>query len=258
MNYVKRMVMAMFLCICLFGNTITSKAALADLPAPDYEAAGLEYYITAQNRAAVKIQGGSDAKAHIKIPEKVKIQGKSYTVTEIQTTAYIHDTAAANKMERVSRDDRQYFKNTKVKDIEIPKTVKKIQTGAFSYFTKLKKITVAKDNKKYSTDSKGLYTKDKKTLILAFPGTGTYKVKENVKTIAPRAFVGMKYSKVVIPHSCNKIGARAFFKCGRLKNVTCGYAVTYGKYAFFGTKVPGIDQYGNVLPPDDNMVIPCK
>ena len=170
-------------------------------------------------------------------------------------------------MEKVSRDDRQYFRNTKVKDIQIPKTVKKIQTGAFSYFTKLKKITVAKDNKKYSADGKGLYTKDKKTLILAFPGTGTYKVKESVKVIAPRAFAGMKYSKVVLPHSCNKIGSRAFFKCSRLKSVNFSYVRKYGKYAFFGTKVKGIDKYGNMYglcgdlqPQVENTIEiePCK
>lgn len=245
MKYLKKVCIAITaICICLSGSGITSQAAVAPQKA-DYAAAGLKYYIRSDKKTvAVKIQ---NEKANIKIPEKVKIKGKSYRVTEIKSTAIKHDTVVMDKKEAVARDNKQYFKNTKTKTVSIPKTVTKIETGAFSYFTKLKKITVSKENQKYMSTSKGVFSKDGKTLILAFNGTGTYKVKSGVEKIAARAFVGTKYSKVSLPDSCYEIGIRAFFKCSKLTQVKGGSLCVCGKYAFFGTKVKGVDKYGTML-----------
>lgn len=235
-------IMAVF-SICLLGSGMTSKAAVVPQEA-DYTAAGLEYYIhPGQQTVAVRIQ---NEKKDIKIPETVQIQGKSYMVTEIKNTAIKHDTVVIGKKAKVARDDKEYFKNTKTKTVNIPKTVTKIETGAFSYYTKLKKVIISEDNPQYMSTTKGIFSKDGKILILAFNGTGTYKVKNNVEKIGERAFVGTRYSRVSLPDSCYEVGARAFFKCSKLKQIKGGSLCVCGKYAFFGTKVKGVDKYGTM------------
>lgn len=235
-------IMAAF-CICLLGNGITSKASVAPQEA-DYTVGGLKFYIhSGQQTAAVQIQ---NKKADVKIPETVQIQGKSYKVTEIKSTAIKHDTVVIGKKAKVARDNKEYFKNTKAKTVAIPKTVTKIETGAFSYYTKLKKVVIDKENPEYMSTSKGIFSKDGKTLVLAFNGTGTYKVRDNVEKIGDRAFVGTKYSKVSLPDSCYEIGTRAFFKCSKLKQIKGGSLCICGKYAFFGTKVKGVSKYGTM------------
>lgn len=230
-------------CICLLGSSMTSNAAVMPQEA-DYTAAGLKFYIhPGQQTAAVQIQ---NKKANVKIPETVQIQGKAYEVTEIKSTAIKHDTVVMGKKAKVARDDKEYFKNTKTKTVAIPKTVTKIETGAFSYFTKLKKVVIDKENPNYMSTSKGIFSKDGKILILAFNGTGTYKVRDNVEKIGDRAFVGTKYSKVSLPDSCYEIGTRAFFKCSKLKQIKGESLCVCGKYAFFGTKVKGVDKYGTM------------
>lgn len=85
------------------------------------------------------------------------IQGKSYAITEIKCDAVRHDTVVRGKKANVARDDKEYFKNTKAKTVWIPKTVTKIETGAFSYFTKLKKIVVDKANPQFFSTRKGVF-----------------------------------------------------------------------------------------------------
>lgn len=244
MKYLKRILIAMtVICINVMGISFQSEAAVVPEKA-DYEEDGLEYYIhPAQQTTAVKIQ---NKKTDIKIPETVAIQGKIYEVTEIKSSAIKHDTVAISKKAAVARDDKEYFKNTKTKTVVIPKTVTKIETGAFSYFTKLKKITVSHDNPKYMSTSKGVFSKNGKILVLAFNGTGTYKVRNGVEKIAARAFVGTKYRRVFLPDSCYKVGTRAFFKCNKLCKIKGGSLCICGKYAFYGTKVKGVDKYGTM------------
>lgn len=230
--------------ICLLGSGMTSKAAVVPQEA-DFTASGLKYYIhPGQQTVAVQIQNKN---ADIKIPETVQIQGKSYMVTEIKNTAIKHDTVVIGKKAKVARDDKEYFKNTRTKMVNIPKTVTKIETGAFSYFTKLKKVIISEENPQYMSTSKGIFSKDGKILVLALNGTGTYKVRNGVEKIGDRAFVGTKYSKVSLPDSCYEVGARAFFKCSKLKQVKGGSLCVCGKYAFFGTKVKDVDKYGTML-----------
>lgn len=232
------------LCVLVLGNTMTLKASVKEQK-PAYTSKGLEYYVQADKKSvAVKIQ---NKKETVKIPESVKIRGKKYVVTEIKCTAIPHDTLVLGKKANIARDDKEYFKNTKTKTITIPKTIKKIETGAFSYYTKLTKVTVAKGNKNYKSTSQGIFSKNGKVLIYAVPGSGTYQVKAGVVKIAPRAFAGTKYSKVILPESCNEIGTRAFFKCKNLKKIQGGSLCICGDYAFFGTKVKGVDKYGTML-----------
>lgn len=243
MKYCKIKSAVLVCLLCLLGTGISTRAAV--LPERAYYAKdGLEYYILdGQRTAAVKIKNKN---VKIKIPETVDIQGKSYQVTEIKSAAIAHDTVVVSKKEKVARDDKEYFKNTKAKTVWIPKTVTKIETGAFSYFTNLKKIIIDKDNPSYVSSRKGVFSKDGKTLVLAFNGTGTYKVRNGVEKIADRAFAGTEYKRVILPDSCYKVGTRAFFKCRKLKKIKGGSLCVCGKYAFFGTKVKGADSYGTM------------
>lgn len=243
MKYCKIKCAVLACLLCLLGAGISPRAVVLREQA-DYVADGLEYYIHDGHRtAAVKIKNKN---VEIKIPETVDIQGKSYQVTEVKSAAIAHDTVVMNKKEKVARDDKEYFKNTKAKTVWLPKTVTKIETGAFSYFTNLKKIIIDKENPNYVSSGKGIFSKDGKTLVLAFDGNGTYKVRNGVEMIADRAFAGTKYKQVLLPDSCYKVGTRAFFKCRKLKKIKGGSLCVCGKYAFFGTKVKGADPYGTM------------
>ena len=239
----KAWIAAVILCAVFVKGSITSEAAVVPQE-PDYTAVGLEYYIHSdQKTAAVKIQNKN---TDVIIPETIKIQGKTYQVTEIKSSAIEHDSVVLGKRAKVARDDKEYFKNTKAKNVSIPKTITKIETGAFSYFTKLKKISVAKENAKYMSTTKGIFSKDGTTLILAVQGTGLYRVKNGVEKIAARAFAGTKYNRISLPDSCYKIGTRAFFNCNNLKKIQGGSLCICGNYAFFGTKVKNVDKYGTM------------
>ena len=57
--------------------------------------------------------------------------------------------------------------NTKVKEVIIPKTIEKIEEGAF-YWSDINKITVHPDSPCVIVKNGGLYTKDGSTLLFAF------------------------------------------------------------------------------------------
>lgn len=224
--------------------TLQVKAAVQESKA-DYEAKGLSYYIKENTSSvSVKITSGKSA---VDIPETVFIEKKEYTVTELLSNSIPHDSIIVeSKYKKVGRDAKEYVKNNKTQTINIPKTVKKIEKGAFSYYSKLKKINVAEENPVYMSTEKGLFSKNGKILYAAVQGTGTYKVRKGVEVIADRAFVATKYEKVILPESCYKVGSRAFFKCSKLKQVQGKSFCVCGNYAFYGTKVKGTDRYGTM------------
>ena len=152
--------------------TLQVKAAVQE-PKANYEAKGLSYYIKENTSSvSVKITSG---KSVVDIPETVFIEKKEYTVTELLSNSITQDSIIVeSKYKKVGRDAIEYVKNNKTQTINIPKTVKKIEKGAFSYYSKLKKINVAEENPVYMSTEKGLFSKNGKILYAAVQGTGTY------------------------------------------------------------------------------------
>lgn len=135
---------------------------------------------------------------------------------------------------------------TALKNVIIGKGLEKLGNSVFSNCTALEKFSVAADNAVYSSDETGvLYNKDK-TALLIFPAANaatTYKVAENVRTIADNTFLGTANVKTIeIGDNVTSIGANAFLGGRSLETVIIGKGVaSIGSDAFEGcAKLTGI------------------
>ncbi|MBO5099814.1 MAG: leucine-rich repeat domain-containing protein [Treponema sp.] len=145
--------------------------------------------------------------------------GILYTFNGKQLTACpLQKSGAVKVAEGTEKIDVNAFMNCKkITSVTIPKSVTKIDEGAFGNNTACKKFVVAKGNKKYTAVNGVLYTKDKKTLV-AYPSGKTKK-------------------SFTMPKGVTKIAAAAFMGNAHLKNVKFAVSVkTVGDSAFLGSK----------------------
>lgn len=229
-----KVLLVAFSVVCLLGmSSVKVEAKLADA---DLETKAADYYIIEEavegknGEVSAKLQ---NKLATIDIPETVLIDDKEYTVTEITGLCYPDYPDASLK-----QDAYKCIKNKKTTKIILPKTICKIEKGTFTNFSKLKKISIAKDNPKFKCVKGSVLSQNGEILYGAVTQKGTYKVPKGVKTIASRAFAYSSVKKVILPSSCKKIKARAFYCCKNLKKVTNLKKVkTIGSGAFYKTKV---------------------
>lgn len=207
---------------------------------PDKQTSSLQYYIT--KKANIKNSGTVAVKVRDKvrkvvIPEKIKIKNKFYKVTEIKGTALKHDSVVMENDANIDRDEKEFFINKKVQQIQIPRTVVKIEEGAFNLFPNLKKILVSKNNKVFKSTGAALLSKNGKILYQVCGTSKTYQVPKGVTKIANRAFAYTSVEKVILPKTCTFIGNRAFFKCTKLKKINISNVKKMGIHAFYNTKL---------------------
>ena len=232
--FTRKIVSTLLGAVCLLGM-YSAKVEAKILP-PDLKSKAADYYITED--ATQKTPGEVSAKLQnklvtIEIPEIVTIEGKKYTVTAISGLCYPDYPDSSLK-----QDAYKCAKNKRTKTIILPKTIRRIEKGTFTNFTKLKTIRIAKDNKKFKCVRGSVLSKNGKVLYGAVTQKDTYKVPAGVKTIASRAFAYSKVREVVLPRSCKKIKARAFYKCTKLEIVRNVERVeTIGEGAFYKTRV---------------------
>lgn len=145
--------------------------------------------------------------------------------------------------EGITQIDQRYFTIEGVKQISLPKSLKKIKyqsvyrmNGAYEdWSTTLKSITVNKKNKRFSSSKGVLYSKDKKT-IYAFPSgksVKNYTMPSKVTVIAPYAFYATDIESIKLSSKLTVINKNAFEK-STIKTVTGGGKLRLiDEYAFY-------------------------
>ena len=170
-----------------------------------------------------------DDKVNIVIPETVKVDGVTKTVTDLAQTAF-----GTN--------------NTVTKTISIPATVTvSIPPSAFDECKALTSITVDGNNKFFLSENGVLFNKDKTTLLrypIARTGNG-YTVPATVTKINDKAFMNCSYIEyAVLPDELQTIGSYAFFQCPMLETLVIPDSVNDISTAAF-YKSPNLTVYAN-------------
>ena len=149
----------------------------------------LDCNITSSSTVSVACR---NAKGALVIPENVKDQGDTYTVTTIDHRAFIR---------------------SEITSITIPKTVTTIKSGAFAECQNIESITLPSSVESLGDDFGGCTFSDCKNLK-------TVVLSKAIKVIPWRTFYGCSSLKnIVIPEGVTKINATAFSNCARLRSV---------------------------------------
>lgn len=135
----------------------------------------------------------NEQKETYRIPEKVEVNGKTYTVTAVKGGIFY------------------------AKKIVIPATVKQIDFGGVNW--RDKELEVAPGNPVYKVKNNILYTADGKTVVFSSKQSGTVKIADGVKTIAGEAFHGSALTALELPKSLEKIEAGAFENCTKFRRI---------------------------------------
>ncbi|MBR1531127.1 MAG: leucine-rich repeat domain-containing protein [Eubacterium sp.] len=149
------------------------------------------------------------------------------------------------------------FGYCRIETLNLPSTLKTIQTSALNNMQELKSVTVAEGNPNFAAYNEGLYTADYKTLVFyprastvtdvvikdgceeiginAFNGSGldSVTIPSSVTVIGQSAFEGSSITSVEIPSSVKTIGISAFHSCASLTGVNLNEGLeTVGATAF--------------------------
>lgn len=135
----------------------------------------------------------NEQKETYRIPGKVEVNGKTYTVTAVKGGIFY------------------------AKKIVIPATVKQIDFGGVNW--RDKELEVTPGNPVYKVKNNILYTADGKTVVFSSKQSGTVKIADGVKTIAGDAFHGSDLTALELPKSLEKIEAGAFENCTKLRRI---------------------------------------
>ena len=173
----------------------------------DDDAGSASYTVTSITSNTVTYEESNKNAATVKIPDTVKIGGKTYKVTAIASSAFKGDKT--------------------VKSITIGSNVKTIGSNAFKNCTNLTKVAIGKNVTKIGASA--FYGCSKLTSIV-IPSKGT--------SIGSKAFYKCTSLKaVVLSANLTTIGASAFYKCTKLTNITIPSKVSsIGSSAFYGCK----------------------
>ena len=175
-------------------------------------------YIEEGNDIAILKYIGSNDK-HLVIPEI--INGKNVTVIK----------------------EDAFYGSQDVYTLRIPKTVNRIEGGAFSHCMNLNEIKVDKNNEYYLSEDGIVYTKGK-TILVSCPSQKTnIIIPDTVTRIEKCSFSACKDLKIIeIPDSVTSIGDNAFNHCLAAREVEISDSViSIGSYAFFFSYLESID-----------------
>lgn len=177
----------------------------ASLPAfaYDYEKNDIYYTIIDEEKKTVKVAGCAEKKREIVIPNSIKINGISYSVTEI--------------------DDRAFVYRDNLTSVIIPNSVTEIGVGAFENCEKLKSIVIP--NLVTEIGCSAFYGCDSLTSVI---------IPNSVREIGASAFGDCdNLTSVTIGNSVTKIGASAFCDCDSLTSVIIPNSVREIDYSAF-------------------------
>lgn len=227
-----------------------------------YNEDGINYAVTEANTAMVYGAASTGIAGDVVIPASVTLNGKQYTVTDINGTAFKDcvNITSVNLPATITTIDVQAFngckgmktinlENTKIKNlatstflycsslesITLPVTVEQCGINPFMEDLALKEIKVADGNKNFTSIDGVLFSADKKTLVAFAPAsTLNYVVPEGTEIIANSAFCMSRRLKTIkFPVSLKTIDSNAFLRIDDLQLIELPPALeTLGTSAF--------------------------
>lgn len=151
----------------------------------------------------------------------------------------------------VTKIDSFAFTNSLgLEKLTIPASVEEIGLGAILGTASLAEMTASENNQYFSTDNNVLLNKEKTELYCAAGGiTGSYTIPDSVGVIYPYAFATcMELTEVIIPEGVTEIGEAAFTTSG-IAAVTIPKSVTViGDGAFSGCENLSIVRFNGAAP----------
>ena len=228
------------LLLCLIW--MTGMSAWAEDPEYDfsytYEGVTLNYKITSTGTTnAVKVvfaSGYTSTQKDLFIPAKVSNGGVEYSVTAIDSEAFIYGAFTSvtipNTVKTIGDFAFQYCVN--IESATIPNSVTSIGSQAFSGCSRLTSVTMP--NSVMTIEDNAFYGCPKITTLnwdsnvspycvtkYCYDELTTVNLGNNITTIGEQAFSNCKYlTSVTIPNSVKTIGKQAFERCVALKSIT--------------------------------------
>ena len=172
------------------------------------------YYRLVDNVLANEVEvtkGNRSYEGDIVIPDKISYAGVEYTVTRIGNEAFSDAESASIQLPATIQSIGQYafYSADNLAEIDIPSSVKYIESGAF-YRTGLEKITLHDGLE--SIDYHAFYDNNYLT---------DFTLPQTLKSIGEQAFYSCNLlTTMVIPESVTTIGKNAFEDCFNLVSVT--------------------------------------
>ncbi len=237
----------------LFGLTILGCGlfSIEALAATTYNINGILYSVADEAKATAMVYEAADPETlsgDIILPEKVTLDGKEYTLTEIDGAAF-KDCSKITSMtlpSTITEIGGQAFngcsamkscnlENTQIttlsvsmflycgslESITIPGTVTTCGINPFMENLSLKEIKVAEGCKALTSVDGVLFSASKKTLLSFPPGkTQNYTIPDGTDTIANSAFcMARNLKNVNFPESVTVIDNSAFLRCDSLQKI---------------------------------------
>lgn len=215
----------LLLALCL-AFTIT-------LSAQTFTNAGLTYKVIDESEKTCQLSDGSNCGSSVIIPSEVN----GYTVTEIGIGAFFRKTnietlelpATLKKINTTA-----FIGCTGLQSVYIPKSVNTIGIAAFGECTALTELTVDPDNKTFVSLDGLILNKSKSKVICAAPGLSSYNIPSSVSTIGGSAFFGCQnMTALKLPAGLGFIDNSAFNGCTSLSDINIpGGVCEIGSSAF--------------------------
>lgn len=163
-----------------------------------------------------QVFGGCNNLKELEIPASVK----KIEETALAWTYNLEKLTFCDGLEEINDD----FKYTKIKNLHIPKTVKKIESGlAILGHSKLKTIEyeVDDENPFFCTIDGSLYSKDKTRLVAVFLiQKERFVVPNGVQAIEQYVFQELDFEQIFLPDTLTTIGHRCFENCEKMREIT--------------------------------------
>lgn len=187
---------------------------------------------------------------NIAVPETIKYNGDSYTVTSIEGRAFrtcnlLISVIIANSVTEIG--DEAFCSCRNLKSVTLGSSVRQLGQGVFDWSNQLA-ILVDAGNENYCSVDGVLMNKNMTKLVRCPCGIkGIYEIPNTITAISDSAFyLCQDLTEVIIPNSVKVIGRKAFGSCSGLTSAKIGNSVESYEHAAFA----GCSSLESVIIPD--------